>query len=143
MKLHFNGPRSVFKQVEAVLGPFPVPEVSYGSSITTTVRLNKVQFGEGYEQRSLDGINSTPLVFDVVFRNRSQRVIEEVVRFLKGDKVFYDRTPDEYFYMIPPAPFDDGILQTPRKFKCEEWKTTAEAHNNYTLTTQFKEVFEP
>jgi phage-related protein len=143
MHLYFNGPRSVFLLVESQLGiAFPAPEISYGSEFETTVRMNSVKFGDGYEQRSLDGINTMPLKLNFRFANRSLEVIQQIDAFLRGTLPYYDRTPDEYFYYIPPPPHD-GIMQTPRKFKCESWKLGSDQYNNHTISGVFEEVFDP
>ncbi len=144
MHLYLNGPKSVFLQVAQVTPELlEPPAISYGSSISTQVRVNKVQFGDGYQQRSLDGINAAPLMINFSFSKRSLATITEIKKFFEGDKVFYDRTPDEYFLYIPPAPYDGGIYQIPRKFVCLEWNVSANEHNNYTLSGKMEEVFEP
>jgi phage-related protein len=144
MHLHFNGPRSVFYQVRAVTPELlQPPDISYGSSVNTEIRVNTVRFGDGYEQRSLDGINTAPLVIDFAFNNRSLETITEIDKFLRGDKLFYNRTPDEYFYFVPPEPYDGGLIKVPRKFTCLSWKVSPSQSNNYTLSGTMNEVFEP
>jgi phage-related protein len=144
MKLYFNGPKSIFRQVESIKGyAFPDPEISFSSSFETTVRMNRTKFGDGYEQRSLDGINNTPLVLNFTFTNRSLEVILEIKKFLEGSDVVYNRTPDEFFYYIPPAPFDGGNIPTYRKFVCDKWTLDATQSNNYTINGIWNEVFDP
>lgn len=144
MHLHFNGPLSAFKRFNLVASvPIPEPEISYGSDFETSVRLNSVKFGDGYEQRSLDGINAVPLSINFAFTKRSKDVVRQVDLFLRGDDVFYPRSPEEYFYYTPPPPIGDEALPTPRKFICRKWKISAAEFNDYSLTGTMDEVFDP
>ena len=130
----------MFLQVEELIGHVPF-EISYGSDAEEAPRMLKTKFGDGYEQRMMDGVNTTPLILAVTFSNRRQLVISHIRRFLRGDPVLYPRTPNEFFYFIPVAPFsDDGV--TPLKFKCETWKVGSDQWNNFTLSAKFEQVFE-
>lgn len=140
MHLYFNGPRSVFLQIAAVRPYLPI-DISYGSAIEEAPRILKVKFGDGYEQRSMDGINASPLKFNVVFSNRREIVAQHVRLFLAGHPVHYPRTPNEYFYFLPPSPFTPED-NSPLKFKCEKWSTTSLQFNNFSVSAEFEQVFE-
>jgi phage-related protein len=49
-------------------------------------RLDIAQFGDGYAQRILDGINALQYTWDVNFQNRPKEVIIDMVNFLKAAK---------------------------------------------------------
>lgn len=104
-KLYFDGPNSAFLQVPAVRDRLPL-RPSQTSRVIATPRMLRAQFGNGYSQRAKDGINSTPLRYQVVFNNRKDTVIREIKNFLLGESSFYNREAQEYFYMKAPAPFD-------------------------------------
>lgn len=147
MHLYFNGPKSIFRQVEAAIGQlFPDPEISFGSSFDTEIRMNITKFGDGYEQRSLDGINNGLMNLNFTFENRSLLVIKHIEGFLRGstvDTVFYDRSPEEYFLYTPPDPYSGDTINVPRKWVCKKWSLGANQSNNYTLTGVFEEVADP
>ncbi len=160
-KLYFNGPTSPFVNTsgantgtlydspEIAAGAL-TPDISFGSGVKTTVRMNSVQYGDGYEQRSLDGINNLPLHLTFSFTNRSLAVIKEIENFFKGGSTIlssslgggtyvYDRTPEEYFFYTAPEPYNDVV----RKWVVKEWIVTANESNNYTISGEWIECFDP
>lgn len=144
MHLYFNGPKSVFLQVPSLAGR-PLPEISYSSSATNTPTVNTVKFGNGYEQRSMDSaVNNNPLSLSVTFTTRSLGQIREIVAFFIGGSPVYNRQPNEYFYYIPPDPYDIGGLQTPLKFTCTgPLSNVFEQANSFSVTATFNQVFDP
>lgn len=62
-----------------------VPDVP-GLSEKDEWRLDIAQFGDGYAQRILDGINSLMQSWDVSFSNRPADVINEMISYLKGTR---------------------------------------------------------
>ena len=139
MNLHFNGRLSPFRLSSVFGGEVPEPQISYNSAFETKVRVVSVQFGDGYRQRALDGINTAPLVLNFLFAKRTAEEIAEIDLFLRGDPVKYPRTAEEYFFFTPPAPYGDRM----RKFTCETWQVTSEEFNSVTLSGVMTEVFDP
>lgn len=138
--LYFNGPRSVFLLVNSI-GNRAI-EFSYGTKLTLTPRMLKTQFGDGYAQRSSDGINNRILSGSLAFDNRSDKFIKELANFFRGIGTFYPREPHEYFYMIPPPPFDgDG---TYLKFINDTaFDMAYNQFNNSTISVPVMQVFDP
>jgi len=50
------------------------------------VRLRVAQFGDGYAQRTLDGINALTRTWSLVWENREAAIIEAMVNYLIGRK---------------------------------------------------------
>lgn len=73
--------------------PCWIPDVPVGR--TDERRVRKAQFGDGYAQRTLDGINALNMKWDVRFNNRSNTVIKAMVNYLidrKGSSFsFYEQ----------------------------------------------------
>lgn len=49
------------------MATLPDVEISFGSELKTGYRFNTSQFGDGYSQRSVDGINTSPRSWNVLF----------------------------------------------------------------------------
>ena len=138
MKLYFNGPKSVFHRVKAVRDYAPILP-SYTSQLSVEQRTLKVQFGDGYEQRVPEGINSLPLNLRLIFANRSLVITKELRRFFTGHPPTYDRQIQEYFYFTPPEPWD-----TEGKFVVEgEISVQFVQANSFTTSLTLRQVFEP
>jgi phage-related protein len=50
------------------------------------VRVRTAQFGDGYRQRTLDGINALDVRWSLIWENRENTVINAMVDYLKGRK---------------------------------------------------------
>jgi phage-related protein len=152
MNLYFNGPNSAFLANSALVASFGVTDLgssfgpivpSYASSLNNTSRILSLQFGDGYRQRSPDGINNVMMTMQMVFQNRKASVIKELVKFFRGEGLYAPtlssgRTPDEWFYFIPPEPFD---YLSVRRFTCDEWPVKWASSSVGTLTATFVETF--
>lgn len=75
---------------------------SYTSDIDVENRVLTLQFGDGYSQRSPDGLNPRKENWKLVFKNRSRADIQELCKFLDGLDP-YERLPSEYFFWTPPT----------------------------------------
>ena len=78
---------------------------SYTSDATVADRLNIGKFGDGYEQRTLDGINTRTLKFTVIFDKVTTAKCTRVTNFLQAKGAL---TP---FLWTPPPPYAGGPLQ--------------------------------
>lgn len=138
MKLHFNGPKSIFHRVKSVMDSAPI-EPSYTTRLSLQPRILRVEFGDGYEQRVPEGINNLPLNFSLVFANRSLAIIKELRRFFEGHPPVYDRQIHEYFYFTPPEPWSrEG------KYVVEgEINVAFVQYNTFTMSLNIRQVFEP
>lgn len=54
--------------------------------VTKEWRMNVAQYGDGYQQRQLDGINALNETYSVSYENRPQPVIEAMNAYLVGKK---------------------------------------------------------
>lgn len=73
---------------------------SYNTKIQITPNIKKVQYGDGYTQRSRDGINNILLPFTITFDRRDDDETRAILHFL------YSRGGAESFVWIPPSPFN-------------------------------------
>ncbi len=97
------------------------------SSIQRKPRVRRVSFGDGYEQRAVDGLNSNLSSYSVRFRERSA-VIDEIERFLvehAGVKSFYyrQRSSDDFKLCV-----------------CEDWSRVDIDFQSSELSATFREV---
>jgi len=71
------------------------PDKSLSKSTTPKVRM--VQFGDGYQQRIVDGINSNPEEYSVTFNNHTKADADDIDAFFqaqKGVSAFNFTVPD-------------------------------------------------
>lgn len=93
-------------------------------------RVRRVQFGDGYQQRSADGINTKPRSWTLTFGGRTDAERTAILDFLNA------RGALEAFDWTPPS----GAAG---KWVCEQWSRTATTYGATTIQATFSEVFEP
>lgn len=86
--------------------PCWVPDVPLG--VDQEWRLRVAQFGEGYQQRILDGINALNLRFKVNFGNRPQAVLLDIDAYLSSMKG-------------GAFPFIDPVSELSFSVFCDQW----------------------
>ncbi len=93
--------------------------------------IQKIKFGDGYEQRYPKGINNNPKSWSLAFNQRSQEDADEIEAFLdaRGGWEAFDWTPPD--------------SETEIRVKCESWSKTMEKGNYYSISCTFEQVFEP
>jgi phage-related protein len=107
------------------MATFPTsPAPSQASSGAIRPRVNKMSFGDGYEHRSADGLNTTPLTYTLTW-----------AKIPEADRVTFNnflvaRGGVENFQWTPP---NGSVLN----WKCEDWGWT---HGDHTLV-DFRAVF--
>jgi phage-related protein len=101
---------------------------SNGSSVTHAPKVNRAKFGDGYEQRSLNGINTDPRMWQLMFQNRETSEADAIAAFLKARKGFesFDWTPSS---------------GSAGKFICVEWTDSHESAGYRSINATFEEVF--
>ena len=102
---------------------------SYGGQKSINPKINSVQFGDGYEQRSQDGINNILLKMDYTFSERNLAEATAILHFLDQRKGI------EWFYFTPERPFNRT-----KKFICKEWTELPVFYNNHSIRATFQEV---
>lgn len=102
---------------------------SYGLNITSEPRVQSLKFGDGYEQRTVDGINSLLLRGDASFDLRGVNETKALSHF------FNSRKGAESFIMKLPPPYDIEKL-----FIARSWSVALVFYDNYSVRTQLEEV---
>jgi len=103
--------------------------LSYSPQAQRKPRRKKISFGDGYSQRSQDGINSKPEIWNVSFLNRDTTEGYAIDAFLTA------RGGVEKFEWTTPT----GVTAN---FICEEHDLVLSVGNNVTITGVFEQVFE-
>jgi phage-related protein len=109
---------------------FNISKPDQGATKSSKTRTRVSKFGDGYEQRIGDGINSIVESWDLTFSGRTLAEIDLIDTFLEAQAGVYA------FYWATPR----GVT---RKFKCVEWKPSYSHAFDCSLTCTFEQVFEP
>ena len=108
---------------------------SYSTQLGLKPFVNVVRFGNGYEQRVPDGINTSNLKFDLVFEGRDKGETRAITHFL------HKRKGSEGFFYDAPFPYNyDASQPYPKRFFCEEWNITYNFYNNYNINVKITET---
>ena len=103
----------------------------FGASGAFKPRVRTTSFGDGYEQRVGDGINSNPAKWSVRFTQRTDAETNAITAFLEA------RGGTEAFSWTPPQATD------PIRGVCREWERVSDRHNLNSVSAQFAQNFEP
>jgi len=103
-----------------------------GLSRTSKHRILTSKFGDGYEQRVLDGINTKNDEFQVSFNNRSASDINLLAKYLDS------QAGKNFIFTVTDY---DGDTQI--KVVCETYNIVYLQENIHSLTTTFRRVYEP
>jgi len=105
-------------------------------SRASTPRVLTASFGDGYEQRIVDGINNINETFSISFQNRSKAEIDDITAFFvsKGGVTSFD-------YTIPDSNVSPSY-ETTVKVVCDSWNTVYVQTDCYTCTANFRRVYE-
>lgn len=93
------------------------------------------KFGDGYEQRVVDGINSLSETYSLQFKTREKEFIDDVVVFLDAQKGV-----TKFAFKIPESNSGGGEREI--KVVCDSYSTTYEYDNFYTLGVNLRRVYE-
>lgn len=127
---------------------FGVPGVSgqvvpdKGLSRSSKPRVRVAQFGDGYQQRVADGINSIEESFSVSFSNRSKAEADDINAFFvskKGLIAFSFTVPDSNSSTNDSA----GSPVTTVKVICPEWQQSYTQLSGSSVSATFQRVYEP
>lgn len=106
--------------------------VSPGSSIETEFKIKMAEFGDGYIQRSGDGINSVRDTYNIMIENLRTEEADAIIAFLKARKGY------EAFWWTAPRE------SAPRQWFCKDKIKRSHVGGNVdTLSVVFIEVFDP
>ena len=104
---------------------------SYSPTISTEPAVRTLKFGDGYEQRSPDGINTNLLKVSLTYDNRDEAETTAISHIL------HQRGGSEAFVYLPPSPYSSM-----KKFVCRRWDVTMNFDNNYSIKVDLDEVVE-
>ena len=106
-----------------------------GLQHTTKNRTLKVAFGDGYEQRLVDGINFKMQEFNVRFNNRTDDDADDIIAFFDNKKGV---TAFDYTY---PDTNESGGEKT-IKVVCESYNLTYVNDEHSSVDATFRRVYE-
>jgi phage-related protein len=92
-------------------------------------RVLEAKFGDGYQQRTADGINTSQRMFQLQFKNRSDTERDAIIAFLEA------RNGVESFDWTPP-------VGSAGKWVCKHWTESPTQVDRNTITAKFEEVHE-
>jgi phage-related protein len=103
---------------------------TFGFSVDHAPRILSAQFGDGYEQRAGDGINTDPETWALVFENEPDVDFTAIMAFFatKLGRTAFTWTPK-------------GGSQG--KYLCKTWNGRYVNPNVNTITATFKQTFDP
>lgn len=119
----------------------PSRQVVFDRAMTRTTEPRKLvaRFGDGYEQRLADGVNTIEQKFSATFVNRPRAEIDDITSYfdsLKGVTSFNFTVPDTN---ATGSPANESTV----KVVCESYNTIYVSENCYTCTAELRRVYEP
>jgi len=113
------------------MATFPSITPTYGIQKSSAPATRTVRFGDGYEQRTLLGLNQNPKSYSLTFEvsETDSDTIETFLDARAADSASFDFTP--------PGETSSS------KFVCETWSKSIPYLNRATIQATFREVFEP
>jgi len=106
---------------------------SYNLSVNHNPRTNSVVFGNGYEQRTPDGIYTGLIKMDVTLDLRNQAESSAILHFLKTRKGV-----ESFIIKNLPPIYADGTYK--KRFVCPNFNSNFTFHDNYSIKTTFVET---
>lgn len=104
------------------------PDYGAASSVKPNVRVTK--FGDGYEQRQANGLNTMPKQWSLKFGLRSDSEANAIEAF--------------FIAQAGVSSFDwTDINGAAGKYVCRGWQRAKDRYNLNTITAIFEQVFEP
>tara|TARA_E500000305_G_C3976407_1_gene214578 strand:- start:453 stop:848 length:396 start_codon:yes stop_codon:yes gene_type:complete len=117
------------------------PDRSLSRNIAPSTRV--VAFGDGYEQRVAEGINSIKEQYNLTFANRPKAEIDGIVKFLNGTHgtLTGDKSVVNFNYTFPDT--SGGGTERTVKVVCSNYNVTYNYGDFYSLNLTLRKVFEP
>ena len=111
-----------------------VPDKTLTKQSQPKVRTHK--FGDGYEQRSVDGINNINESYSLSFTNRAKAEADDIIAFFdtKAGATAFDFT-------IPDT--NAGGNERTIKVVCDSWSVSFTNNEFHNIQTTFRRVYEP
>lgn len=114
------------------MATFPNIAPDYGLTKESEPKVQRTQFGDGYEQRIRFGLNQDPKTWPLTWTNITNSEASQIEAFLDA------RAADgQSFDWTPP----DGA--TSYKWVCDKWSKSMTSYNRNMVSATFRQVFEP
>mgnify|MGYP003134745295 CR=1 FL=1 len=113
------------------MATFPSITPTYGLTKSSSPTVRQTQFGDGYIQRTVFGLNQNLKTYNPTWRNISETDADTISDFLDA------RAGSESFDWTPPGE------SSASKFLCQSWSKSIPYNNRATIQATFKEVAEP
>ncbi len=104
---------------------------------TAAPRVLQISFGDGYEQRIADGINSINETYSLSFKTRLKEDIDDIVVFLDAQK-----NVAKFLYTMPDSNNTTRTGEKDVKVVATNYSITYDYEDFYSLTLSLKRVFE-
>jgi len=93
------------------------------------------RFGDGYEQRAIDGINSVAETFNISFVNRPSAEADDIVGYFEslGGATSFNYTISDT---------NESPPERTLKVVCETWNMVYTQNDCHTVTATFRRVYE-
>lgn len=107
-----------------------------GMSRQSKARVRVAKFGDGYEQRTINGINNVEETIGVSFNNRTRVMIDDIMAF------FESRKGASFDFTIPDNTTTEGNEKTIRVV-CENYSVNYDNHPvTYSCSASLRRVYE-
>ena len=103
----------------------------------STPRVLTAKFGDGYEQRAVDGINNLAETFTLTFKTRPKADIDDIVAFLDSKQ-----NVTKFTLTLPDTNNTTRSGERDVKVVAETYTTNYEYDDFYTLNLTLRRVFE-
>tara|TARA_R110000751_G_scaffold125859_1_gene227602 strand:+ start:135 stop:518 length:384 start_codon:yes stop_codon:yes gene_type:complete len=103
----------------------------------STPRVLIATFGDGYEQRIADGINTLNETYSLSFKTRLKADIDDIVAFLDGKK-----SVSSFTLTLPDTNNTTRTGERDVKVVTTDYSVTYDYDNFYSLSVSLKRVFE-
>ena len=100
-------------------------------------RVLTAKFGDGYEQRAVDGINNLNETYTLTFKTRPKADIDDIVAFLDSKQ-----NVTKFTLTLPDTNNTTRSGERDVKVVSQEYTTNYEYDNFYTLNVTLRRVFE-
>ena len=104
---------------------------------TSNPRVLTAKFGDGYEQRAVDGINNLNETYNLTFKTRPKADIDDIVAFLDSKQ-----NVTKFTLTLPDTNNTTRSGERDVKVVSETYTTNYEYDDFYTLNVTLRRVFE-
>ena len=104
---------------------------------TSNPRVLTAKFGDGYEQRAVDGINNLNETYNLTFKTRLKAEIDDIVAFLDSKQ-----NVTKFTLTLPDTNNTTRSGERDVKVVSETYTTNYEYDDFYTLNVTLRRVFE-